>query len=121
MLAPWKKSYDQPKQHNKKQRYHFGNKDPSSQSYGFSSHVQMWVGPWRLSAKELMLLNCGVGEDSWESLDSKHNKPVHPKGEQPWIYIGRADAEAEALILWPPDANSWLTGKDSDAGKDWGQ
>ena len=47
--------------------------------------------------------------------------PVHPKGNQSWIFIGRTDAEAEAPILWPPDAKSWLTGKDRDAGKDWGQ
>ena len=54
-------------------------------------------------------------------LNSKEIKPVNPKGNQPWIFIGRADAEAEALILWPPDAKNWLTGKDPDAGKDWGQ
>ena len=68
-----------------------------------------------------MLLNCGVGEDSWESLDSKEIKPVNPKGNQSWIFIGRADAEAEALILWPPDEKSQLIRKDSDAGKDWRQ
>ena len=68
MLTPWKKSYDQPRQHTQKQRHYFANKDLSSQGYGVSSsHVWMWV--WRkLSAEELMLLNCGVGEDSWESL-----------------------------------------------------
>ena len=78
---------------------------PSSQSYGFSSsHVWMWVGLQRkLSTKELMLLNCGVGEDSWESLDCKEIQPVHPKGNQSWIFIGRTDAEAEAPILWPPN------------------
>ena len=48
-------------------------------------------------------------------------KPVNPKGNQPWIFIGRTDAEAETPILWPPDAKSWLFGKDPDAGKDWGQ
>ena len=65
-----------------------------------------------------MLLNCGAGEDSWESLDYK---PVNPKGNQSWIFIGRTDAEAEAEapILWPPDANSQLIRKDPDAGKDW--
>ena len=55
------------------------------------------------------------------SLDCKEIKPVNPKGDQPWIFIGRTDAEAEALILWPPDARSQLFGKDPDAGKDWGQ
>ena len=68
-----------------------------------------------------MLLNCSVGENSWESLDSKEIQPVHPKGNQPWIFIGRTDTEAEIPTLWPPDARSWLIGKDPDAGKDWGQ
>ena len=68
-----------------------------------------------------MLLNCGVGEDSSESLDCKEIKPVSPKGNQPQIFIGRTDAEAEAPILWPPDAKSWLIGKAPDAGKDWRQ
>ena len=71
-----------------------------------------------------MLLNCGAGEDSWESLDSKEIKPVSPKGYQPWFFLpeftGRTD-EAETQILWPPDAKSQLTGKNPDAGKDWGQ
>ena len=68
-----------------------------------------------------MLLNCGVGEDSWESLGLQGVQPVHPKGSQSWIFIGRTDAETETPILWPPDAKNWLTGKDPDAGKDWGQ
>ena len=67
----------------------------------------------------LMLLNCGVGEDSWVSLGHKRFKPVNPKGSQPWIFIGRTDAEAEAPILWPPDMKSWLIGKDPDAEKGW--
>ena len=65
-----------------------------------------------------MLLNCGVGEDSWESLLCKI-KPVHPKGNQSWMFIGWTDAEAETPILWPRDAKNWLIGKDPDAGKDW--
>ena len=74
------------------------------------------VGLWRrLSAEEFMLLNCGVGEDSWES------QPVHSEGDQPWDYFGRNDAKAEAPLPWPPRAKSWLIGKDSDAGRDWGQ
>ena len=75
----------------------------------------------RLSAEELMLSNCGVGEDSWGSLDSKEMQPVSPKGNQLWIFIGRTDVEAEAPILWPPDAKSWPVRKDPDARKDWGQ
>ena len=59
----------------------------------------------------LYILNWGVGEDSWESLDCKEIKPVNPKGNQPWIFIGRTDVEAEASILRPPDAKKWLTGK----------
>ena len=54
-------------------------------------------------------------------LDGKEIKPVNSKGNQPWIFIGRTDAEVEALILWPPDAKGWLTGKDPDGGKDWRQ
>ena len=68
-----------------------------------------------------MLLNCGSGEDSWESLDCKEIQQVHPKGEQSWVFIGRTDAEAETPILWPPDAKSWLIWKYPDAGKDWRQ
>ena len=64
-----------------------------------------------------MFLKCGAGEDSWESLGLQ----VHPQGDQSWIFIRRADAEAETPILWPPDAKSWLIGKDPDSGKDWGQ
>ena len=60
-----------------------------------------------------MLLNCGVGEDSRELLG--------PQGDQSWVFIGRADVEAETPILWPPDAKSRLIGKDPDAGRDWGQ
>ena len=71
MLTAWKESYDQPRQHIKKQRHYFANKGPSSQGYGFFqwSCMDVRVGQWRkLSIEELMLLNCGVGEDSWESL-----------------------------------------------------
>ena len=63
-----------------------------------------------------------VLEKTLESpLDCKETRPVHPKGNQSWIFIGRTDVETEAPILWPPDAKSWLIGKDPDAGKDWGQ
>ena len=118
LKAPWKKSYDQPRKHIKKQRHYFANQGPSSQSYGFSSsHIQMW----ELDHKEGWALKnwcfrIVVLEKTLESpLDCKI-KPVNPKGNQPWIYIGRVDAEAP--ILWPPDVMSRLTGKDPDAGKD---
>ena len=65
------------------------------------------VGLWRkLSAEELMLLHCGIGEDSYESLDCKEIQPVHPKGNQFWIFIGRTDADAETPIFWPPDVRT---------------
>ena len=80
------------------------------------------VGLWRrLSTEELMLLNCVVGEDSWESLDCKEIQPVHSEGDQPWDFFGRNDAKAEAPVLWPPHVQSWLIGKDSDARRDRGQ
>ena len=68
-----------------------------------------------------MLLNCGVGEDLESPLDCKEIQPVHPKGDQSWVFIGRTDAEAETPILRPPHAKRRLTGKDADARKDWGQ
>ena len=123
-LAPWKKSYDKPRQRIKKQKHHFPNKGPYSQSYGFSSsHIQMW----ELDHKEGWALKnwcfwITVLEKTLESpLDCKEIKPVNPKGNQPWIFIRRTDAEAEALILWPPDGKNCLTGKDPNAGKDWRQ
>ena len=123
-LTPWKESYDQPRQHIKKQRHYFVHKGPSSQGYGFSSdHVWMWERD---------------NKESWESknwcfwtvvlekiLESpsacKEIQPVHAKGDQSWVFIGRTDVEAETPILWPPDAKSWFIWNDPDAGKDWGQ
>ena len=75
----------------------------------------------KLSTKKLTLLNCGVGDDSRESLGQKGDQAVSPKGNQYWIFIGRTHAEAETPILWSPDAKNWLTGEDSDACKDWRQ
>ena len=68
-----------------------------------------------------MVLNYGGGEDSWESLGLKEIQPLHPKGDQSWVFIGRTDVEAETPILWPPHAKSWLIWKDPHTGKDWGQ
>ena len=86
------------------------------------SCMDVRVGLWRkLSAKELMLLNCGAGEDSWESLGLQGDLTSPSKGDQSWVFIGRTDAEAETPVLWPPDAKSWLIWKNPDAGKDSGQ
>ena len=124
MLAPWKKSYNQPRQRIKKQIHYFANKGPYSQGYSFASgHVWMW----QLDCEESWVLKnwcfwTVVLEKTLESpLDCKEIHPVHPKGDQSWVFIGRTDVEAETPILWAPDAKSWLTGKDSDAGRDWGQ
>ena len=67
-----------------------------------------------------MLLNCGVGEDSWEYVGLQRDPTSHPGGDQSWVFIGRTDVEAETPILWPPDVKSWLIWEDPDAGKDWG-
>ena len=74
-----------------------------------------------VEALTLSILNCGVGEDSWESLDCKEIQPVHSERDQPWDFFGRNDAKAETPVVWPPHVTSWLIGKDSDAGRDWGQ
>ena len=124
MIVPWKKSYGQPRQHIKKQRYYFADKDPSSQSYGFSiSHVIMWELDHKESwaPKNWCFWTVVLEKTLENSLDSKEIHPVHPKGDQSWIFTGRTDVEAETPILWPPDAKSWLIWKDSDAGKDWRQ
>ena len=120
----WKKSYDTPRQHIKKQRHLFADKGASSQSYGFSSHhVQMW----ELDHKEGWVLKnwcfwTVVLEKTLESpLDCKEIKPVSPHGNQLWISIGRTDAKAEAPVLWPCDVKRQLIGKDADAGQDWRQ
>ena len=124
MLAPWKKSYDKSREHIKKQRYPFADKGPYNQSCGFSSsHVWMW----ELDPKEGWVLKnwcfqTVVLEKTLESpLDCKEIQPVNTKGNQSRIFIGRTDAEAEALIFWSPDGKSWLIGKDLAAEKDWGQ
>ena len=123
-LAPWKKSYDQPRQHIKKQRHYLVNKDLSSQGYDFSSgHVWMWELDYKEGwVQKNWCFWTVVLEKTLEGLlDYKEIKPVHPKGNQSWIFIGRTDAEAETPILWPPNVKSWLIWKDPDAGKDWGQ
>ena len=115
MLTPWKESYDQPRQHIKKQKHYFANKGLSSQ------------GQWELDYKESWVLKnwcfwTVVLEKTLESpLDCKEIQPVHPKVDQSWVFIRRPDVEAETPIVWPPDVKNWLIWKDPDAGKDWGR
>ena len=106
----------------KRKKHYFGNRNPSSQGYGFfSSHVWMW----ELDSKESWAWKnwwfwTMVLEKTLESpLDCKVIQPVHPKGNKPLVYIGRPDVEAEISILWPSDVKNWLIGKHPDAGKDW--
>ena len=110
--------------HIKKQRHYSASKGLSSQGCGFSSG-HLWM--WELDYKESWALKnwcfwTVVLEKTLESpLDCKEIQPVHPKGDQSWVFIGRTDVEAETPVLWPPHAKSWLSGKDPDAEKDWGQ
>ena len=120
----WKKSYDQPRQHIKKQRHYFANKGLSSQGYGFSSGcVWMWElnykGSW--APKNWCFWTVMLEKTLERPLDCKEIQIVHPKGGQSWIFIGRTDAEAETPILWPPDAKNWLIWQDPNAGKNWRQ
>ena len=122
------KNSDQPTQHIEKQRHYFTFIGLSSQSYGFSSsYVWMWGLDYKLSVKESWALKnwcfwIVVLEKTLEnSLDCKEVKPVNPKGNPSWIFIGRTDAEAKNPILWPPDVKNWPTGKDPDAENDWRQ
>ena len=118
MLALWKEIYDKPRQHIKKQRHHFAHKGSYSQSYGFSSSY-VWM--WELDHNEgwvpkYLCFRIVVLEKTLESLlDWKEIKSVIFKGNQPWIFIGRTDAEAP--ILWPPDMKSWLIEKTLILGK----
>ena len=122
MLAPWRKNYDQPRQYIKKQRHHSANKAPYSQSYGFSiSHVRFWELDHKKGwvPKNWCFWTVVLERTLGSPLDCKETKSVHPKGNKPWIFIGRTDAEAP--IFWPPDVKSQLIGKDTDSGKDWRQ
>ena len=118
----WKKSYDQPRQHMKKQRHYFANKGPFGQGYGFSSsHVWMWELDYKESwmPKNWCFWTVVLEKTLESPLNCKEIQPVHPKGDQSWIFMERTDAEAETPVLWPLDAKNWLIWKDPDAGKDW--
>ena len=124
LVTPWKESYGQPRQHIKKQRHYFVNKGLSSQGYGFSSgHVWMWELDYKESwaLKNWCFWTVVLEKTLKSPLECKEILPVHLKGDQSWVFIGRTDVEAETPILWPPHAKSWLIGKDPDAGKDWRQ
>ena len=124
-LAPRKKSYDKPRQHIRKQRHHFAYKGPYSKIHGFSSrhvHIQQLDQKEGWAPKNWCFWTVVLEKTLESPSDSKGIKPVNPKRNQLWIFIGRTDAEAEeALILWPLDAKRQLIGKDPDSHKDWGQ
>ena len=120
VTVPWRRDVYTGSWRMAKQRHHFAHEGPYSQSYDFSSsHVRMWELDHKEGwASKTCCFQILVLEKTLTSpLDSTRIKPVNPKGNQPWIFIGRTDAEAEA----PPDAKSQLIGKDPDAGKDWRQ
>ena len=124
--APCKESWDKPRHGIKKQRHHFANKGPHSQSYGFpSSHVWMWESRtikeaecWRIDVFELWC---------WRRLlrvpltARRSSQSILKDGIQPWVFFGRNDAKADTPTLWPPNVKNWLIEKDHDAGKDWRQ
>ena len=124
MLTPWKESYSHPRYHIKKQRHYFANRGPSSEDYGFS---RGYVWMWELDYKESWAPNnwcfwTVLLEKTLETpLDCKDIQLDSPKGDHSLMFIGRTGVEAETLILWPPDAKSWLIWKDPFAGKFEGQ
>ena len=112
--TPWKESYDQPRQHIKKQRHSFVNKGLSSQGCGFSSsHVWMWELDYKESwaLKNWCFWTVVLEKTLQSPLDCKEIRLAHPEGDQSWVFTGRTDVEAETPILWPPDAKSWLIWK----------
>ena len=122
IAAPWKKSYDQPRQNIKKQDITLLTKVHLVKAMVYScGHVWMW----ELDCEE------GWAPKNWcfwtavltleSPLDCKDIQPVHPKGNHSWIFTGRTDAKAETPIVWPPDAKNWLIGEDPDAENDWRQ
>ena len=120
IIAPlFRQANFHPRQRIKKQRYYFANKGPSTQGYGFScGHVWMWELDYKESwvPKNWCFWTVVLKKILQSPLDCKEIQPVHPKGDQSWMFIGRTDAEVETPILWPPNAKSWLIWKDPDAG-----
>ena len=123
MIASWQESYEKPRQCVENQSHYSADKGPYSQGCGLpSGHVCLW----ELDCKECKMpknwcfQTVVLGKTPESPLYSKII-PVNLKGNQPWILVGRTDAEAEALVFWSSEANSWLMGKVPDAGKDWGQ
>ena len=124
MPAPWKKSFDKPRQYIKMQRHHSANIGLYSQSNGFSSsHVWMWELDHKegWEPKNWCFWTVGPEKTLESPLDCKEIKPVNPKENQPWIFIGRTDTEAEVPIFWPPNVKNWLIEKDPDPGEYWRQ
>ena len=123
MLTPWKGSYDQPRQHIQKQRIALPTKVHLVKAMVFSSsHVWMWELDYKESwtPKNWCFWTVVLKKTLENPLDCKEIQPVHSKGDQSWVFIGRTDVEAETPLLWPPDEKSWLIWKDPDAGKDRG-
>ena len=125
MLAPWKESYDQPRQHIKKQRHYFADKVCLVKAmvfpvimYGCKSWTIKKAEHQRIDASELSCWR-RLLRVRWTA--RRYNHSIFSKGDQCWVFIGRTDVEAETPVLWPPHAKSWVIGKDSDAGRDWGQ
>ena len=123
MLTPWKESYDQHSSILKSRDITLPTKVHLVKAMVFPAVMngcESWTVKkaehWKIDAFELW---CWRRLES--PLDCKEIKPVHPKGDQSWVFIGRTDAEAETPVLWPPHAKSWIIGKDPDAGRDWGQ
>ena len=123
MLTPWKKSYDQHRQHIKKQRHYFANKGPFSQGYSLSnSHIRMWEFDYKESWVPknwcfwAVVLEKNLESPlNWRRYNQSILKEISPEYSLEGLMLN------ETPILWPPDVKNWLTGKDPDAGKDWGQ
>ena len=123
LVTAWKESYDQPRQHIKNKDITLSTKVRLVKAMVFPGVMygcEIWTIK-KLSTKEWCFWTVVLEKTLESPLDCKEIQPVHPKGDQSWVFIGRTDVEAETPILWPPDAKSWLTWKDPDAGKDWWQ